>query len=101
DGRLDLVLSRISSRSVSVLLGVGNGTFRSKLDFGTGDSPGAIAIADMNSDGALDVVTADSAAAAVAVLPGTGAPLAAPDTLGAASLQQASTSPIWLRLASG
>ncbi len=62
DGRLDLVTANggPGANTVSVLLGNGDGTFGLKTDFGTGYNPYSVAIADLNSDGRPDVVTANS-----------------------------------------
>lgn len=61
DGRLDLVVGYQdpSSNSVSVLLGNGDGTFQAPVDYGTGNEPGAVAVADLNHDGKLDIVAAN------------------------------------------
>ncbi len=78
DGRPDLVTANADSNanSVSVLLGNGNGTFGHKTDFGTGSTPGSVAIADLNADGRPDLVTAnigfDGADNTVSVLLGNG-----------------------------
>jgi len=61
DGRPDVVTANADSNAntVSVLLGNGDGTFGRKTDFGTGSTPGSVAIADLNGDGRPDVVTAN------------------------------------------
>jgi glucose/arabinose dehydrogenase len=46
--------------SVSVLLGLGNGTFRSAVNYGVvGDQPKSVVLADFNGDGRLDLLTAN------------------------------------------
>jgi hypothetical protein len=66
DGKLDLVTADpgysypFLNSSVSVLLGIGDGRFPTREDYGTGDSPWSAAIGDLNSDGKLDLVTANS-----------------------------------------
>ena len=62
DGRPDLVtanalfpLANPSPRTVSVLLGNGNGTFGPSTDFGTAGFPVFVAIADLNGDGRPDL----------------------------------------------
>jgi hypothetical protein len=63
DGNLDLVSSTTtgSNSSVSLLLGNGDGTFQSPMNFTTGFLEFvAPAIGDFNGDGRLDVVTANS-----------------------------------------
>jgi len=44
----------------SVLLGNGDGTFGGPIPFETGHMPGALAVADFNGDGALDVAVPDN-----------------------------------------
>lgn len=63
DGKLDVVVGYqdASSNNVSVLLGNGNGTFAPPVDYATGNEPGAVAIADLNHDGHLDIVAANFA----------------------------------------
>jgi len=51
-----------------VLLGHGDGTFGSRTDFGTGDGPNSVAIADLDADGRPDLATAGFYARAVTVL---------------------------------
>src|SRR5206468_8074644 len=53
DARPDLVAASSESNTytVSVLLGNGDGTFGAKTDYGPGNGPFAVAIADLNSDG--------------------------------------------------
>jgi hypothetical protein len=61
DGHLDVVTANLDwssySRSVSVLLGRGDGTFGTPQIYATGGSPTSIALGDFNNDGKLDIVT--------------------------------------------
>ena len=50
----------ILSDDVSVLLGNGDGTFQAAQAFAAGDGPGSVAIADLDGDGAADLVTANA-----------------------------------------
>ena len=76
DGRPDIILSASSDsgNAVSVLLGTGNGVFAAHVDsaFSGLFSLFAVAIGDMNGDGKLDVVTADTGSKVVSVLLGNG-----------------------------
>ena len=61
DGDLDLAVAlagRGSNQSnVSVLLGNGDGSFQSAVNYGVDHSPFSLAIGDINEDGNLDLVT--------------------------------------------
>jgi uncharacterized protein (DUF2141 family) len=67
DGKLDLVVANFCGNSscstpgpLGVLLGKGDGTFQSVIPYSPGASLGQIALADVNGDGKLDVVTPSS-----------------------------------------
>jgi hypothetical protein len=70
DGRPDLVVANFSSNSVSVLLGNGNGTFQSAVNFGVGSGAISVAVADVNGDGRPDLVVANYHSNTVSVLLG-------------------------------
>ena len=57
---------------MSVLLGNGDGTFQANQDFATGQQPVSVAIGDLNGDGRLDIVTANTSASSASVLLGNG-----------------------------
>lgn len=61
DNKLDVVVSNFSTsgRNVSVLLGDGEGAFKSRLDLSANGKPLSIQAADFNGDGNLDIVTPD------------------------------------------
>lgn len=66
DGDIDLVVSNSDDDTLSVLLGDGDGAF---IEYAgtrpsTGDTPGALALADFNDDGYLDIVVPNSGAGA-------------------------------------
>ena len=71
DGRQD-VLTTSSPGTVSVLFGLGDGTFSPHADYAVGKGPIAIVVSDLNRDGIPDVVTANSDAISVSVLLGKG-----------------------------
>jgi uncharacterized protein (DUF2141 family) len=57
DGKADLVVSNTNSGYVGVLLGNGDGTFQSPVDYIAGGTyTGSVAVADLNGDGKLDIV---------------------------------------------
>jgi hypothetical protein len=68
DGRLDLVTANVRASTASVFLGRGDGTFAARTDFGFGYSTyvdrwseagsSALALADINGDGKLDLAAA-------------------------------------------
>jgi hypothetical protein len=60
DGRLDLVTANYNDNTVSVLLGVGDGTFQGQVTYPTGTGPNDIAVGDFNQDGNLDLAITNS-----------------------------------------
>lgn len=76
DGKLDLVTGNFfgglfSTGNISVLLGNGNGTFQPAVPFEVG-SPVQMAVADLNGDSKLDLVTASWLGNKASVLLGNG-----------------------------
>jgi len=80
DGKLDLAVadascspsSCVAAGSVSVLLGLGNGTFVGKTDYGTASGPLFTTSADLNGDGKLDLAVANQIGDSVSILLGNG-----------------------------
>jgi hypothetical protein len=81
DGRADLVVTGYHPANggedwaafgfVEVLLGNGDGTFASSwMDWYVGTDPASVALADLNGDGRLDVVTGEASAGGFAWEPG-------------------------------
>jgi hypothetical protein len=70
----DLAVADVSRDAVSVVLGNGDGTFQAPVDFSTGvlSTPEALAAADFNNDGNLDIVTMNQHDHGVSVLLGNG-----------------------------
>jgi Calx-beta domain/FG-GAP-like repeat/FG-GAP repeat/Domain of unknown function (DUF4214) len=81
DGRLDIVTANSGAHTVSVLLnnmaaGAATPSFAAKQDFATNTSPQSVTVGDLNGDGKLDLVTANSSNS-LSVLLNTTAPGAA------------------------
>ena len=75
DGNVDLVVANNNYQApstISVLLGNGNGTFKSAVTYSVGSGPAGIAIADFNGDGNLDIAVANTGSANVSLLYGKG-----------------------------
>jgi hypothetical protein len=60
DHKLDLVVGNELDDGVSVLLGMGDGTFAAPVSLPTRKSPLAVALGDLNADGKLDLVVGDT-----------------------------------------
>lgn len=72
DGRLDLATANASTYDVSVLLGVGDGSFQAARNYPVGAIPFGIATADFNRDGILDLAAANQYSDDISVLLGRG-----------------------------
>jgi hypothetical protein len=59
---------------VSVLPGVGDGTFDPRMDFAASRNPSSVAIVDLDGDGRPDLVTSDVVANTVSILRSAGGP---------------------------
>ncbi len=72
DGLLDLATANQFAdperNNLSVLLGLGDGTFQAQQRFRAGSSPSAIVAGDFNRDGRLDLATANAGSSDVSVL---------------------------------
>ena len=72
DHKPDLVVANQNSNSVSVLLGNGDGTFQTAMNFGVGTAPVSVAVGDLNGDHKLDLVVANEYSDTFSVLLGDG-----------------------------
>jgi hypothetical protein len=71
DGKPDLVMVNHGSNTVSVLRNTstsGSVSFATKVDFGTGSSPFAVAVTDVDGDGKPDLVVANASSNIISVL---------------------------------
>ena len=81
DGIPDLVTADFDSPgTVSVLLGVGDGTFGARATYAAGNAPRAIAVDDFNNDGVLDLAVTNNGDNTVSILLGRGDGSFAPQT---------------------
>src|SRR5207247_1305489 len=60
DGKLDLATANETINKASVLLGNGDGTFESHVDYDTGADSRQVATGDFNGDGRLDLAVSSS-----------------------------------------
>jgi hypothetical protein len=72
NGKADMATTSGSSDHVSVLLGNGQASFGTPINYVAGNEPYSLAIGDLNGDGKADLVTANSGSDNVSVLFGTG-----------------------------
>lgn len=88
DGRLDVVLAHmlscfvtpcVAARNITVMLGLGDGTFQTPFEFDVGTGMSRIAVGDFNSDGIKDLgIAGDQAQVYVLLGIGTGSFLKQP-----------------------
>jgi hypothetical protein len=72
DGNLDLAIVNLDGAPLSVLLGNGDGTFRSPVNYGSVSYAGSLAVADLTGDGNMDIVVANAFSDALTVYYGDG-----------------------------
>ena len=72
DGKLDLAIADSGDNAVAILLGNGDGTFRSFKEYSAGLGAAGSAAADFNGDGKLDLAVFDMGTGAVTILLGNG-----------------------------
>jgi len=68
DGKPDLIVADLGTKSVSVFINTGTGTFNAAVVYTVGNSPSAVAVADLNGDGFPDIAVTNSADNTVTVL---------------------------------
>src|SRR5207247_1604848 len=68
DGKPDLAAANIAYNDVSVLLGIGDGTFQAAQNFGAHHNSVFVAVGDLNGDGKPDLAVANSNSNDVSVL---------------------------------
>jgi hypothetical protein len=73
-GNLDIAVSEESefTSQVEILIGNGDGSFRSGSTYEVGSGPGAVAVADFNGDSHLDLAVSENEEEAIGVLLGNG-----------------------------
>lgn len=74
DGKLDVLTANFYGSTAGVLLGNGDGTLQAEAAYstGSGSTPYALAAADVNADGHLDLLTANYGSRTAGVLLGNG-----------------------------
>ena len=70
DNILDLVTANYFHNTVSILLGVGNGSFSTATNYAVGAGPLSVKTGDFNEDGILDLATANQNGNSISVLMG-------------------------------
>ncbi len=62
DGTLDLAVANSKSNTVSILIGNGDGTFQSAVNYSVGNDPVALVAGDFNGDGKVDLAVVNGGA---------------------------------------
>jgi hypothetical protein len=79
DGKLDVVVANSTTKTVTVMLGEGSGSFSSSASYPVGTSPSSVAVADFNNDGYPDIAVTNSGDGTVTVLLNNGSGGFSPD----------------------
>jgi hypothetical protein len=72
DGIPDLAVANNAGNNVSVLLGIGGGTFHPAVNYAVGAAPWCVAVGDFNGDGKLDLAVANHDSSNIGILLGNG-----------------------------
>ncbi|NEP78269.1 MAG: hypothetical protein F6K39_08780, partial [Okeania sp. SIO3B3] len=72
DGIVDLAVAGLNGIGISVLIGIGDGSFGRATNFAAGDYPKSVAAEDFNGDGIFDLVVSNYRSDNVSVLIGVG-----------------------------
>jgi hypothetical protein len=72
DGYYDLITANLTSDTISIFLGNGDGTFQGKLDYSAGTNPLWVKAGDFNNDGILDLIVTNNISHNVSLLLGNG-----------------------------
>jgi len=68
DGFADICVVNIATNSVSILLGVGDGTYGPQQQITVGAAPRGIAVLDVDGDGDIDIVNTNSNSSSMSIL---------------------------------
>ncbi len=80
DGHPDIATADTFANTVTVLLGLGDGTFQGPQTYAVGAQPTGIVAGDFDGDGHLDLATVNEASGDVSILPGNGHGTFRPET---------------------
>jgi hypothetical protein len=69
---IDLAVTNVTSNKVSILSGIGDGTFAQKVDYAVGTSPRTVTTSDFNKDGHSDLAVVNRDDFNVSILLGVG-----------------------------
>ena len=72
DGKADVAVANLGSNNVSVLLGNGDATLQTAVNYAVGTSPQSVTVGDFNGDGKVDLAVANYLSNKLSVLPGNG-----------------------------
>src|SRR5262245_7021863 len=68
DGKLDLAVANSGDNTISILLGVGNGTFGARMNFAVGLAPESVAVGSFTADKRQDLAVGNVASDNVSIL---------------------------------